>query len=406
MSPENNTSPEKPSESLFTQEIQRLIDDAPHHNERQLARIISEGLIQDITEAAQTGKLYTKVENAATEEKELVFFSVEDMFLGQLNVALEEQDRQPNNPGAWEVNIPRANGLRDALMTVMLNRHLKEPFRHAVYAEQLKLRQQAEERRRAESAKPELITHVPEHLFEKVTEELGEEGVEAAGVEVHVSTAQRIVDLERPAEALQPDDTEVEQEKDPYDYLRKVLPPVVRPPKSGDATPKVEFGQHVSRTAEDEARQYYDRFVTDENRAAAHEVLMGRYLNPDIRRVLNEHGLASGDMESVDAIREDPEVRFAVAKVLAEKLDKILEYPNKLGGRINFPNKQLKTDHELNKKYTSQDYAILMALKMLGGEFAKNRPGVTDKIELNGRGEAIQGQHRHAAETLLFGSIY
>jgi hypothetical protein len=396
--PAEVSSSEKLDESVYGDEVKRLIEIAPHFNQNQLARMISEGFIKDITESARAGELTIGVTNEISGEKETVVLTPEDMFLGQFDVALIEQDTQPENPHAWEVNIPRANGLRYAAMALMQDKRLSGPFRRAVYTEQARLKE-AEAGVQSSSvadANPELIKGIPEHLLRtEAQEDMAEIATEqtVAPIAIEAQVAANLIGADRQ-----------EQEVDPLDRFKKLYPPILRPP-APKYEPTGQFGQYIPDDPEGTKRRYYDKFVTQKNREAAVDVLtVAASVNPEIRDIIlaNNEGMGTAGVKAVDLVRENPDVRAAIAKVLADKLEDIVKYPNNLGRLINFPPAGYrKADAIVGGKYTTNEYAVLMALKMLGGEFSEANVGI-DKIEFTD-GVASQGQHRHAALTLLRG---
>ncbi len=414
-------SPEQPKEILennpYGETVRSLIHDAPHYNANQLSHFVGSSLLQEIVDSAKKGEFYSQIENQDTHETETYVYSVEDIISGQIETALQVQDIQPDNPNAWKVNIPRANGLRDAVMTVMQDKRLAEPFRLAVY------RKQAELLKEKDHAEAGIITEVPEALRahsevlrQQAEEDLGEEAVEASDVHLEVAAANRIVAMDKQ-----------EVQKDPYDYLREALPPIVRPLKAETNDPhKYDYlfsskddilsgqgAQHDSRgfghyeapkaeTAEDRQRKYYDKYVTEENRGIAQATLAESIkATPQIREILAKHDLSPTSIDAVDAIRENPDVRFEVAKVLVQKLDKLASESNDMGWRVNdnSPN-NLKVDPVTGARMKSRLYAVDMALKMIGGEFSERAEG-RDSIEYGTDGSVAVGQHRHAARATL-----
>lgn len=228
--------------------------------------------------------------------------------------------------------------------------------------------------------------------------DLGREGTEAVPVIVDTS------DLDSP-----------EQQQDPYDYLRSALPPVTRPKSSeqenfydsllaGQSQNWQGGGAQKPETAEDRQRAYYDKFVTAENRQAAQTFLAeSEKATPQIKEILSRAGIDPTSLEAIDAIRENPDIRFEVAKVLVQKLDRLAADPyTDMGDRVvmNSPN-NLKEDPVLyGGKMMSRVYAVRMALKMIGGEFSSRLEGKSDH-QRDERGKVILGQHRHAAITTL-----
>lgn len=198
-----------------------------------------------------------------------------------------------------------------------------------------------------------------------------------------------------------------------YAYLKDYLPPVVRPdvPKSVKSydylfDPNYNPAEYLQRqkTPDEKLAEYYDKFVTDENRAASVDTLKQAMLhNPKINEFLRESGIDPHSVEAVDAIRENPEVRFKVAEYLAAKLDmKASLYPDEYGERVvnNSPGNQ-KVDSQTAKRMPSRVYAVGLALKMIDGEFSEKN--AASDFERNDQGRPIIGQHRHAARSILLG---
>lgn len=205
-------------------------------------------------------------------------------------------------------------------------------------------------------------------------------------------------------------------EQDKYSYLRDLLPPVTRPESSKesqsydilftkDDNVYQSYMDRLNRpkTPEDKQREYYDRFVTDENRQSAQELLQSAVLpkNPELVRILRTAGLDPASLDAVDAIRENPDVRFQVAKELTRKLrGMLISDPYQFGWRIdqNSPG-NLKVDPQTGNRMRSQDYAISIALKMIDGEFSERNE--SDDFARDESGRVAVGQHRHAARAVL-----
>lgn len=153
-----------------------------------------------------------------------------------------------------------------------------------------------------------------------------------------------------------------------------------------------------------EARRRYEDLVSDESRDYSKAMLeTGLGANPQIKGILAENGYHSDTGEMVDAIRTNPKVRARVAMHLSQKLDKAtLQSPDMFGERItNNSYNNMKTDHVTGQKWRSRDYAIKLALDMLGGSFSERREG-SDPIEYDDANRPIRGQHRAAARDLIF----
>lgn len=184
--------------------------------------------------------------------------------------------------------------------------------------------------------------------------------------------------------SLEPNIADIEAEKnvDVYAYLRHALPPVIR--GNTEASGK-----------------YYDKFVTDENRQVSLDFLT-EVVKADahIAGIIYEAGFQPTDMATVDAIRENPDIRYKIAKWLTQKLDTLVDQdPEGFGFRVavNSPN-NLKVDPQTGKRMKSRMYAVDMALKMLGGEFSERTQDDDFARDKNDR--VAIGQHRHAARVI------
>lgn len=202
-----------------------------------------------------------------------------------------------------------------------------------------------------------------------------------------------------------------------YNYLRDVLPPLRAPMVEENSSnydalifggdDQQEWVRQPStgqpERVRNDQKKYYERFVTQENRDASLDFLQEvMKATPLIRDILDRYNLDPSSIESVDAIRESPEVRFEVAKVIAEKLDSILSGENDLGWRLNESSaNNLKEDQITGKKLSSRTHAVSLALKMIGGEFSDKNVSSIDTIERDESGRVVQGQHRHAATSAL-----
>lgn len=207
-----------------------------------------------------------------------------------------------------------------------------------------------------------------------------------------------------------------EREKDPFDYLRNLLPPVTRPDKQ-----PADF-DHLYGTEEEyqkglaalqltkkerEQQKYYDSFVTAENKQASHEALAETLrVNPEVGRVLREAGIDATSTEAVDAIRENADVRYEIAKYFAQKIElAVIRDPQGFGDRVQDNNvNNLKQDGQTGQKMMSRDYVVSLALKMLGGEYSQRHND--NGIEYDESGRVILGQHRHATLRLLMGTSW
>lgn len=248
------------------------------------------------------------------------------------------------------------------------------------------------------------VANTSEELRVEAAEDLGEIAIERA-TEVNTSkiyshelramrqaaeAAKRATGVEsivtNPYDALlDPNTPNIEAEKpiDVYAYLKEALPP-------------------VTRGTTEASGKYYDKFVTDENRQVSLDFL-SEVVKADahIAGIIYEAGLEPTDMATVDAIRENPDIRYKVAKRLTQKLDTLADQdPEGFGFRVavNSPN-NLKSDGVTGKRMKSRMYAVDMALKMLGGEFSERTQDDDFARDKNDR--VANGQHRHAARTVI-----
>jgi len=374
--------------SPYREDVEWLTQNSRHFNHVQLRHNINGNLLETIVQDAEAGKFTTKQTNPNSGAIEVITLGVDDIIMSQFEVALQAQDTTPQDPNSWTKYIPRANGLRAAVGTLMTDKKLAEPFRLAVYERQAAIIKQRELGLDAiEQVSPEIIK-----LRDEAAEDLGEEGVESAGVSVsgvaeEASVARRMFGEVPP--------TVERKEADPFDYLRDVLPPTIRP----TGKPKLyRYDEKHIPTVEEKQQAYYDKFVTEENKQESLQTLIeAAKATPEIREVLNKAGIGTASMEAVDAIRENADIRFEVAKALLTKLNKLADDPHTdMGWRVvdNSPN-NLKSDPITGKKYLSREYAVGMALKMLGGEFSEQHNDHSFKRDQTGR--VILAQHINAA---------
>jgi len=208
---------------------------------------------------------------------------------------------------------------------------------------------------------------------------------------------------------------------DKYDYLRELLPVVTRPEDvKSDIDPYAHFfvkddqesqrmretlvaeEARMKNTPEGKNRAYYDKFVTTENKQSSLDTMQQVVKsNPELVKILHEASLDPSDMTTVDAIREDPDVRFSVARYFAEKLDRLADSdPEGFGQRVAENSRgNFKVDAQTGKRMLSRDYAVSLALKMLDGEFSGKLEA--DDFARNNEGRVILGQHRDAARMAL-----
>lgn len=226
-----------------------------------------------------------------------------------------------------------------------------------------------------------------------VTVELGDAALAGAGVEAPGAVAER--------------------ERDPFDYLRTLLPPVTRPDKqpashdyllgSQEEYERVLAGLQLT-DEEQKQQKYYDTFVTEKNKKVSQETLAESLkANPEVGRVLREAGIDASSVDAVNAIRENADVRYEVAKYYRQKLeDRAIQDPQAFGWRVadNMPNNLKEDQQRPGRKMMSRDYVVSLALKMLGGEFSDNH--ADDWLDRDETGRVVLGQHRDATRQILF----
>lgn len=227
--------------------------------------------------------------------------------------------------------------------------------------------------------------------------------------QMHVTEQLGVVAVEQSAETP----VARQEQEDRYDYLRTALPPVTRPESTSNydvllyGSDREVEEDHVANQLtpeQEQQKRYYDRHVTEENKAASLEALArSTRIDPELARILQGAGLDAISAASVDAIRENPEVRYEVAKYLVQKLDMMVNRaPRDFGWRIekNSPN-NLKADPQTGQRMRSRLYAVSMAMKMIDGEFSFR--DADDSFARDEQGRVAMAQHRDAAQTLLYG---
>jgi hypothetical protein len=148
-------------------------------------------------------------------------------------------------------------------------------------------------------------------------------------------------------------------------------------------------------------QQEHDKYVNDETRKLAVEQLRRTLVGDDeLATILAEHSFPVASIEAVDAIRTNEELRYAVGTHLLEKLNKTInKAPGTFGDRLIRNTEKANDFHRLGKsRMSSRAYASTLALSMIDGSF--NGLLQTDSTEYRD-GQAVQGQHRHAARSIL-----
>ena len=367
-----------------------LVENAGNFNAKQLEVKIGSMLLDSVLEDAQQGKFVSGTS----------IYSIEDIIAidGQLDRVMKAE-QSGLDMKQWGKEVTRANGLRDAITTILSDKRLVEPFQKALIEKQAAL--QEEQDVEASIEMDAMIERA------KLITDLGEDAVEAAPV-------------------LLADDTDTESslstgpenmaDDERYGYLRTLLPPVTKPvteptplmydhlfdSNAPDPGTSQQFGQYKPKTEEEKRGEYYAKFVTEENRQTSQEFLDEVLkATPELRQILARYQLENESFQAVDAIREDADVRYEVAKVLAEKLDRLVPQGLDFGDRIvrnSFGN--LKVDQITGTRMRSRVHAVGLALKMIDGQFS-NRLDQGDEQRRADNGQVLEGQHRHAARSLL-----
>jgi hypothetical protein len=144
---------------------------------------------------------------------------------------------------------------------------------------------------------------------------------------------------------------------------------------------------------------HIDRSVTEESVSFSRKILEGK-LDPRVMHIVAEYAPNAANIEElIDTIRNNAELRLALAELFLNKID------NNIGSmpeRI-VRNGQKKPNH-LGYKHlqyiSTREYAALIALSMLDGTF-KEAATKADGIRMGDDGKPVVGQHRYAAELLL-----
>jgi len=211
------------------------------------------------------------------------------------------------------------------------------------------------------------------------------------------------------------------KEKDPV--LAKLFAPSIRPelPSSTDsylglfAKTQEEYQEHMAKVAEEdrknqpiiEARKNYDRITNQDTREYSEQKLIAAFRNdPQIRDILSAKGFSEPSLEAVDALREDPELRYEVGEYLLNKLDDMIARDlsaggNSFGDRI-VRNGTKRTDYiAMPVQTTSREYVAYLALAKLSGMFNYKVDSSDVFKDQDEMGNIIINQHRHATDMLV-----
>lgn len=241
--------------------------------------------------------------------------------------------------------------------------------------------------------------------------------VEERQAEIAEQEQRKQIEEELGDEALETEGIQSPEEK----RLRGLYSPILKPAgqPSGDGgydhffTSQEEFDkvinaqalaeQEYNNSPEGRAVRFYNEFVTPENEAESLRILESFYKAcPEAESILKNRGIDPKSSEAVTAIRENEDVRYEFAKLLTDRLDVLAaEDGSDLGDRIiNNSYNNLKVDQVNGRdRYLSRQYAVLLALHMLGGSFSWQK-AKKDDFQDYGRkpnGQVTQMQHRHAA---------
>lgn len=418
LKPESHSPAEnEQSVGLYEESVTSIKMVAGNFNRNQLRTMINQHVLGEVMEAASEGYITTSVPAGEAGEVHQKALSEQEI-IDQLILFVHKSDAYPSDKDMYRV-LSRSTGLRTAIADLMGDSRLQEPLKEAI------LMRQAEMLFR-------------QRTLEQVEEDLGEVAIEAVNsghspLITHVPDALKAPAVDPSARAASVaqemilGSAETLTPKNEKEYLRTLLPPVVRPPEPEQPQDDNEYAhlfeadedryvkasirrQHLEEQKkndpEQRKRDYYDAYVTLENRTAAVDALeRALSVQPQLVELLRRHGYEGASLAAVDAVREDPQIRYETAKALSERLDVLAdEKGGDLGERVvrNSPD-NIKVDPLTGARLSSRDYAVNMALKMIGGEFAERLESADDfQRSHNGTGAVIVGQHRHAARGALF----
>lgn len=333
------------------------VEIADKFNPRQLAGYLDTLFLEEVLNKSLWGEITSFQRNQLGEKIKVTVNPTQ--LLSQMQHCLEMLDANPANPNAYRL-VPRIAGLRQAVDKITHQRALYEPFKAAVL---LRQGQAADDSEAAQSA-----NRAPDKTFDDALDTTFDKAPES----------------------------------EMYDFLRQDLPPLTRP------TSAVRPAWPVPPSISPEQQQfdYYSRFITAEHHQESVKTLRESLAHtPELTDVVRQHGFNDSTLdEAVVAIREDPAIRFDVARILFKKINILANQPaSGLGQRIvdNDPG-NLKTDPQsvLSKKLPSRLYAVKMALKMIGGEFAPELVSAGE-LAVSSDHQTLSGQHVDAARAAL-----
>jgi hypothetical protein len=130
-----------------------------------------------------------------------------------------------------------------------------------------------------------------------------------------------------------------------------------------------------------------------------HAIRRNGMLGDLLKGFAHSRGITANE-ELVKALREDLGLRVAVGKLFLDQLNIRAHYMPERIRRNEYKNSAIP---EYKNRYpmTSHEYASLLALSKIDGTFDNER--VREPIDVRSDGQVISGQHRWAADNLLFG---
>lgn len=247
-----------------------------------------------------------------------------------------------------------------------------------------------------------------EVLRAEVSHELATEALEATGVASPAETDIVAPEIERSPknpllEKLFAPSTRPEvAEGSTYDYDELFLEGAARQAAQGARREREVTNQPVI-----EAQKNYDRITNDDTRGYSVEQ-MAAILRRDskFKAMMAENGFEGASLDSVDALREDPELRYKAGEYLLGKLDKVIA-EDKVNGDRSFGERIIRNGQKSNDYLklpvatTSRQYVAYLALAKLSGMFNYKVDESDIFRDQNDKGDVITNQHRHATDMII-----
>ncbi|MEO5950232.1 MAG: hypothetical protein ABIQ04_02180 [Candidatus Saccharimonadales bacterium] len=151
----------------------------------------------------------------------------------------------------------------------------------------------------------------------------------------------------------------------------------------------------------------YDRFVDEDTKLIAEDRLKRTVMYEDgLRAILESHAHSEITASTVDALREDANLRYEVGVYFIDKINRLVKSDGAIkeygfGDRIIRNGQKNPNARTIPVPITSREWSAALALSMIDGTFNGLHGGKNDTVEYNDNNQAIQGQHRDAAYTLL-----